>query len=66
MRSKSFEQECTEKEEFFGTKYCVSNISQELLSKMKNPKCQINNKKIDLPPKNNLIPKNFDLLAKDE
>jgi len=33
---------------------------------MKNPNCPITQKKIDLPPKNPLIPKNFDILPKDE
>jgi len=33
---------------------------------MKNPACEIKSKKIDLPPANTLIPKNFDILAKDQ
>merc|ERR1711976_1159495 len=37
-----------------------------MLQKMKNPNCEIKTKKLDLPPKNNLIPKNFGILAPNE
>ena len=33
---------------------------------MLSPKCEIKNKKLDLPNKNTLIPTNFDILPKDE
>jgi len=33
---------------------------------MSSPNCEIKDKKLDLPPKNNLIPKNFDILPKSE
>ena len=66
MRSKSFEAECTEKEQYFGTKHIINKISDQLLAKMNNPKCEIKTKKLALPPRNNLIPTNFDILAKDE
>ena len=33
---------------------------------MANPKCEIKNKKLDLPPKNTMIPKNFDILPEDK
>ena len=31
-----------------------------------SPACPITSKKLDLPPANNLIPKNFDILPKNE
>jgi len=37
-----------------------------MLQMMKNPNCVIRNKKLDLPPKNNLIPKNFDIHPPNE
>jgi hypothetical protein len=40
----------------------VTDFSEELKEKMKNPKCEITSKKLDLPPKNLMIAKNFDLL----
>jgi len=33
---------------------------------MKNPRCEITSKKFDLPPQNNMIPKNFDILAENK
>jgi secreted Zn-dependent insulinase-like peptidase len=33
---------------------------------MTNPNCEITDKKLDLPPQNTLIPKNFEILPKDE
>lgn len=66
MRSKSYETECTETDEWFGTKFCVGPIPDNMLQKMKNPNCEIKSKKLGLPPKNNLIPKNFDILPPNE
>lgn len=66
MRSKSYEAECTETDEWFGTKFCVGPVPEEMFQKMNNPNCEIKSKKLDLPPKNNLIPKNFDILPANE
>jgi secreted Zn-dependent insulinase-like peptidase len=33
---------------------------------MASPNCEITSKKLDLPPKNTMIPKNFDVLAEDK
>jgi insulysin len=33
---------------------------------MNNPRCEITSKKLDLPPQNNMIPKNFDILAENK
>ena len=65
MRSKSFEGQTTEVEEWYSTKYSIAPFSAELVEKMKNPQCPIGSKKLDLPPPNNLIPKNFEILAKN-
>ena len=66
MRSKSFEAECTQTDEWFGTKFCYGPIPDDMLNKMRNPNCEIKSKKLDLPPRNNLIPKNFDILPPNE
>lgn len=66
MRSKSFEGQTTEVEEWYSTKYSIAPFSEELKKKMTNPSLTITSKKLDLPPPNNLIPKNFDILAKNE
>jgi hypothetical protein len=41
-------------------------MSDSLIAKMKEPKCEIKSKKLGLPPPNNLVPKNFEVLDKDE
>lgn len=37
-----------------------------MLEKMKSPKCEIKTKQLGLPPKNKLIPKDFDILPANE
>mmetsp|Transcript_12503 Transcript_12503/g.21036 ORF Transcript_12503/g.21036 Transcript_12503/m.21036 type:complete len:243 (+) Transcript_12503:1089-1817(+) len=66
LRSKSFEGKTTEEAEWYSTKFSSETIPDELLQKMKNPASPVGSKKLDLPPANNLIPKNFDVLAKQE
>jgi insulysin len=66
LRSKSFEGQTTDVEEWYSTKYSVAPFSDELKKKIISPACPITSKKLDLPPANNLIPKNFDILAKNE
>ena len=66
MRSKTYESECSETDYWFGTKYCTGPIPEDMLQMMKNPNCEIRNKKLDLPPRNNLIPKNFDIHPPNE
>jgi secreted Zn-dependent insulinase-like peptidase len=65
LRSKSFENETNLKAEWYNTKYSSIPFPQELLEKMTHPKCPITHKKLDLPPPNNLIPKNFDVLPEN-
>jgi len=66
MQSKSFEDVCTDTEYWMKTKYTVSPFTDDLKNLIKKPNCKISKKKLDLPPKNEFIPKNFDLLPKDE
>lgn len=68
MRSPSFKDTdlVSETEEWYGTKYKVTNFTDSLTEKITNPKCEIKQKKLDLPPVNNMIPTNFEVLDKDE
>jgi len=68
MRSQSFKDTdlVSETEEWYGTKYKVTQFTDSLNSKIASPKCVIKQKKLDLPPLNNMIPTNFDVLEKDE
>jgi secreted Zn-dependent insulinase-like peptidase len=66
LKSKSFEESSDKVAEWYETKYSIESFSDELIKKMTEPACEIKTKKLDLPPVNNLIPKNFDILPKDE
>ena len=66
MRSKSFEKECTITEKWFKTKYVVNELSPELREKILSPNVEIKDKKLDLPPRNNLIAKSFAMLPKNK
>lgn len=61
LRSRSFDASgATDSvEPFYGTKYKIEDFSDGLRSKLKNPS---STSQLDLPPKNSLIPTNFDLL----
>jgi len=60
------EPETDQVEEWYGTKYVTKDFDQSLLDKITYPKCEFKKKaKLDLPPPNNLVPKNFDILAKN-
>ena len=58
LRSKSFENDTNKVEEWYQTKYSVSDIDDHILGKLENPS-HLNS--IGLPPQNILIPKNFDI-----
>ena len=60
--SNSYEKECNLTEQYYGTKYCKEkfNITEEEIN---NYKCEHN---FDYPPKNEFIPKNFDILPPPE
>ena len=60
------EKDSFKKATFYDTPYDVKDFSEELLNKIKNPKCEITSKKLDLPPKNTMIPKNFEVLAENK
>lgn len=62
LRSKSFDDQTDQVEEWYGTKYKVEDFSSALLEKIVNPNIQFKRKVLDLPPVNNLIPTNFDIL----
>ena len=64
LRSKSCEGETDQAEEWYGTKYNVQDIRQELLQKMHQPNLDLSKTNLGLPKANNLIPKNFDILPK--
>lgn len=66
LRSKTFEGQVQEEVEFYKTKHTATKFSEELLAKITSPNCPITNCKLDLPPPNSLVPKNFDILDKDE
>jgi insulysin len=65
MRSKSFEKECTITEKWFNTKYIVNDLPDDLRKRILSPNVPIKNKILDMPPKNNLIAKNFDILERN-
>lgn len=62
LRSKSLEGQVEEVAEWYQTKHNATAFSEELLAKINKPNCTIKDCKIDLPPPNVLIPKNFDIL----
>jgi secreted Zn-dependent insulinase-like peptidase len=63
LRSKSFEGQTDQVAEWYETKYKVERFSPELIKLMQSPNCEIKEKKLDYPPKNNLIAKDFSLLG---
>lgn len=65
IRSKSFEGQTNQTDEWYGTKYSVEDFSEGLKERMTNPKTEIKSKSLDLPPKNSLVPTNFDILNLD-
>ena len=65
VRSRSFENETDQTEYWYGTKYKVEEFKPELLEKIINPKISKQQRSgLSLPPRNILIPKNFDLKPK--
>jgi secreted Zn-dependent insulinase-like peptidase len=43
----------------------VSPFDEDVLKRINNPACAITSKKLDFPPPNKMIPKNFDIIAED-
>jgi secreted Zn-dependent insulinase-like peptidase len=66
LSSKSFESENMEKERWYSVPWSKEKYSTQRIEAMKNAKATENNgKKLDLPPPNTLLPKNFDILPED-
>ena len=66
IRSKSFEGQTDEILRWYNTKYEKRPFSEDLLKLMRMPNVPIRHKKLDLPPPNLFLPKNFDILPPDE
>jgi len=66
-RSKSFESEnqCTQQDEWYGTKYSLEKYSPELIKLMTNPSSKVPDGKVGLPPRNTLLPKKLEVLGED-
>ena len=66
VTAKSFKTEdLTLKEKWYNLDYSSEGYGTDLLNQMKNPVVADNGKKLDLPPINNFLPKNFDILPED-
>ena len=67
VSSKSFDDaELPNHEYWYRFDYSLEKFDETLLEQLNNPEVADNGKKLDFPPANNLIPKNFDILPKDE
>jgi hypothetical protein len=68
LRSKNFEKEpelCPIEDPWYFTKYGKEQFSEKMLGLMTSPNVrasQQSKKRLDLPPVNNLLPKNLDVL----
>lgn len=60
---KKYEDIADKKEDWYGTSYRIEDLSEELLSKWKNVTL---NENLKLPPRNEFIPTNFDLVPAEE
>lgn len=66
VTSKSFDVESLpKKEKWYKIDYSSDKYSQELFASLQNPNVKENGLRLDLPPQNNLLPKNFDILPED-
>ena len=66
IASKSFEESTLpHHEKWYNFNYSSEKMTQERLTELRNPEVTDNGKRLDLPPKNNFIAKNFDLLPED-
>lgn len=64
LRSKSFEGKLKDMEYWYKTPYETEKINEALLGRILKPDAPISDKKLDLPPMNNLIPDDFKILSK--
>jgi len=65
LSSKSFEDDNMEKERWYSVPWMKEKYSSERIEAMKNASAPDNGLKLDLPPANTLLPKNFDILPED-
>ena len=63
--SKKIEADTTDKAPWYDTKFSKTAFDEDILKRINNPACVIKSKKLDFPPANTMIPKNFDILAED-
>ena len=52
-------------EKWYNFNYSVESFDASLIQTMKEPEIAQNGKNLDLPPQNNLLPSNFDILPKN-
>jgi secreted Zn-dependent insulinase-like peptidase len=65
LSSKSFEGDNMEKERWYSVPWMKEKYTTERIEAMKNASAPDNGLKLDLPPANTLLPKNFDILPAD-
>ena len=65
LRSKTFQDHCQLEDKWFKTKFSKEPFSPELQNLMRKPKVDQSKRKLDLPPLNNLLPKNLDILPEN-
>ena len=67
LKSKSFTEDTLPiREKWYQFNYSCEKYSEDLLKKMLEPSIKDNGCKLDLPPPNNLLPKNLDFLEPNE
>ena len=66
FRSKSFEGKTDKVEQWYSTKHSVEDFTEEFFQKIKNPQVDESVKKLGVPPSNQFIATNFDVLPKNE
>jgi secreted Zn-dependent insulinase-like peptidase len=65
LSSKSFEGDNMDKERWYSVPWMKEKYTSERIEAMKNASAPNNDLKLDLPPVNTLLPKNFDILPPD-
>ena len=69
LSSKDFEGECDKKEYYFSTPYSLQDIPGDVVTKFETPdlaKWAREGNQVHMPPKNTLIPTNFEILPEPE
>ncbi|EAR82571.1 insulysin, insulin-degrading enzyme (macronuclear) [Tetrahymena thermophila SB210] len=63
--SPTLTEECNLTEKYYQTKYSIEPISESIIKAFENPQIPHDSKKMDLPPKNTLLPQKFDLFTSE-